>query len=568
MTLKRILIAAIAVVMLGSCNKKLDELLVNPNGPTPEQANSDLYLPVVQSSFVGVYNSASSFGQELTRMLVMYGPTYNQAYSPNSFDGVWNTAYTGLFKHANALIPVATAEKKFVSAGMAKLMKAYAMMTLVDMFGDVPYSKANLGSAETNPPVDKASDVYGAAIKLLQEVADTLDRVAAGTLAHGAYPGFNDNFFGVTNAAGARRWATQAKLLLIRAYMTTRRVDSGAKGKIEALLADPFVAASWASSAQDFEFKYSNKQANPNSRHPAYNGNYTQTGNAGDYIGTHILWAMGIDKGSFSNNEASNRSDPRMRYYFYRQQTNYGNVNSQTVSCSVAPPPAQYPATMPFCLIGVAGYWGRDHGDNSGIPPDGNFRTTWGIYPAGGDFDVNQGTRVSLNRGGQGAGIMPIWQSAFTHFLRAEAVLTLGVAGDAREILESGVRASIAKVMAFPGTIGVSVDPNFVPTATKVNDYVAKVLARYDAATTNDARLEVVMNEWYIALWGNGFDAHNNYRRTGMPSNFQLAKLPAPGPYIRSFLYPSNFINLNQSAPPQQAIDKKVFWDTNPTVLK
>jgi hypothetical protein len=451
---------------------------------------------------------------------------------------------------------------------MAKLMKAYAMMTLVDMFGDVPYSKANLGSAETNPPVDKASDVYGAAIKLLQEVADTLDRVAAGTLAHGAYPGFNDNFFGVTNAAGARRWATQAKLLLIRAYITTRRVDSGAKGKIEALLADPFVAASWASSAQDFEFKYSNKQANPNSRHPAYNGNYTQTGNAGDYIGTHILWAMGIDKGSFSNNELSNRSDPRMRYYFYRQQTNYGNVNSQTVSCSVAPPPAQYPATMPFCLIGVAGYWGRDHGDNSGIPPDGNFRTTWGIYPAGGDFDVNQGTRVSLNRGGQGAGIMPIWQSAFTQFLRAEAVLALGVAGDARALLESGVRASIAKVMAFPGTIGVSVDPNFVPTATKVNDYVAKVLARFDAATTNDERLNVVMNEWYIALWGNGYDAHNNYRRTGMPNNFQLAKLPDPGPYIRSFLYPSNFINLNQSAPPQQAIDKKVFWDTNPTVLK
>jgi hypothetical protein len=112
------------------------------------------------------------------------------------------------------------------------------------------------------------------------------------------------------------------------------------------------------------------------------------------------------------------------------------------------------------------------------------------------------------------------------------------------------------------------VDPNFVPTATKVNDYVAKVLARFDAATTNDERLNVVMNEWYIALWGNGYDAHNNYRRTGMPNNFQLAKLPDPGPYIRSFLYPSNFINLNQSAPPQQAIDKKVFWDTNPTVLK
>ena len=568
MTFKRITIAALAVVMLGGCTKKLDELLVNPNGPTPEQANADLYLPVVQSSFVGVYNSASSFGMQLTRMLVMYGPTYNQAYSPNSFDGVWNTAYTGLFKHANALIPVATAEKKFVQAGMAKLMKAYAMMTLVDMFGDVPYSKANLGSDETNPPIDKAQDVYGAAIKLLQEVADTLDRVASGTLAHGTYPGFIDNFYGASNAAGARRWATQAKLLLIRAYMTTRRVDTGAKGKIEALMADPFVVASISSSAQDFEFKYSTKQANPNSRHPYYVSNYDATGNASDYIGTHLMWAMGIDKGTFSNNEALNRSDPRMRYYFYRQRTNYGNVNSQTVSCSVAPPPGQYPAWMPFCLIGVAGYWGRDHGDNSGIPPDGNFRTTWGIYPAGGEFDVNQNTSVSLNRGGQGAGIMPIWQSAFTEFLRAEAVLSLGVAGDAKALLESAVRKSIAKVVGFPATLGLAVNPAFVPTQTRIDEYVAKVAARYDAAATNNDKLEVVMNEWYIALWGNGYDAHNNYRRTGMPGNFQLAKLPAPGPYIRSFLYPSNFVNLNQSAPPQQAIDKKVFWDTNPAVLK
>jgi hypothetical protein len=450
---------------------------------------------------------------------------------------------------------------------MAKLMKAYTMMTLVDMFGDVPYTQANLGIDNTNPGVDKGADVYSAAIKLLQEVADTLDRVAAGTLAHGAYPGFTDNFYGASSAAGARRWATQAKLLLIRAYMTTRRVDAGAKGKIEALLADPFVAAS-STSAQDFEFKYSTKQANPNSRHPRYNGNYSPTGNAGDYIGTHILWAMGIDKGSFSSNETLNRSDPRMRYYFYRQRTNYGSVNSQTVSCSVAPPPAQFPAWMPFCLIGVGGFWGRDHGDNSGIPPDGNLRTTWGLYPAGGEFDVNQGTSVALNRGGQGAGIMPIWQSAYTQFLLAEAVLTMGVTGNARTFLENGVRQSIAKVVGFPATLGLAVDPTFVPTTTKINDYVTKVLARYDAATTNEARLNVVMNEWYIALWGNGADAHNNYRRTGYPDNFQLAKLPAPGPYIRSYLYPSNFINLNKNAPAQQAIDKKVFWDTNPTVLK
>jgi len=173
MTLKKIYIFALSVILLGSCAKQLDELLVNPNGPTPESANADLYLPVVQSNFVGVFSTASSFGQQLTRQIVMYGPTYNQAYSPNSFDGVWSSAYTGVFKHANILIPVATSQKKFVQAGMAKVMKAYTMMTLVDMFGDIPYTEANLGIDNTNPAVSKGSEVYAAAIKLLQEVSDT-----------------------------------------------------------------------------------------------------------------------------------------------------------------------------------------------------------------------------------------------------------------------------------------------------------------------------------------------------------------------------------------------------------
>ncbi|MFM1794707.1 MAG: hypothetical protein RL642_1092, partial [Bacteroidota bacterium] len=170
--------------------------------------------------------------------------------------------------------------------------------------------------------------------------------------------------------------------------------------------------------------------------------------------------------------------------------------------------------------------------------------------------------------GGLGAGIQPIWQASFSEFLRAEAVLTLGIAGDARAFLEAGVRKSISKVIGFPATIGYTVNPAVVPSAATIDAYVTKVLTAYDAAATNSEKLNVVMKEWYIALWGNGADANNNYRRTGMPNNFQFAKLPDVGPYIRSFLYPSTFINLNKNAPAQNAIDKKVFWDTNPAVLK
>jgi len=546
MKLKKIILMMLVFATIGSC-KKFDSMLNNPNSPSPESASADLYLIQAQLAFSGFFNTASSFGTEVCRQIVMYGPRYDNAYSPTSFDGIWTTAYTSVLKHTNALMPVAEQQKKYVNLGMAKIMKAYTLMTLVDMFGNIPASEANLGAENTNPAPQSGKDVYASAIALLDEAIADLGKLP------GAYPGNQDLFYGASNATGANRWKTLAKTLKLRAYVTTRLADPTAKAKIDALLTENDLIDT---QAEDFEFKFSTKQANPNSRHPRYNGNYSATGTAGDYIGTWFMWTMVQEKGTGANN------DPRTRYYFYRQRTNYAAANEQSVSCIVAPPPPHYPAGMPFCLL-ISGYWGRDHGDNTGIPPDGNLRTTVGIYPAGGDFDANQGVSVGLNRGGQGAGIHPIWLSTYTEFLKAEAALILTTAGNPRTLLESGVRKSMAKVISFPATINVTVDPTLVPDAARIDGYVAKVLALYDAATTNADKMEVIMKEYYIALWGNGVDIWNNYRRTGKPGNMQPTIDANPGSFTRSMLYPSVFVNRNVNAQPK-TVDVQVFWDTNP----
>jgi hypothetical protein len=220
---------------------------------------------------------------------------------------------------------------------------------------------------------------------------------------------------------------------------------------------------------------------------------------------------------------------------------------------------------MPYCTT-LQGYWGRDHGDNSGIPPDGNLRTTVGIYPQGGQFDANQGTSVALNLGGQGAGIQPIWQSAFTEFIKAEAALTLGTNGNPKTLLENGIRRSMAKVSGFPAVIGAAtaVPATFAMTQARIDGYVTKVLASYDAATTNDARLQIIGKEYWMALWGNGLDAYNLYRRTGKPGDMQLTISPNPGAYTRSMFYPANYVNLNKNATQKAGVNVQVFWDNNP----
>lgn len=554
---KKIIYSVLAAASLTACTKvedKFNSQLDNPNIPRPDAANADLYLTNIQFGFNGVFATASAFGAQLSRMENFSGATYLNGYTPQSYDGIWGTAYTNVFKNANALIPIAEQQKKFVNVGMAKIIKAYTMMTLVDMFGDIPSSEANLGITNTNPKVDKGDVVYAAAIKLLDEAIADLGKTS------GSYPGKLDIYYNASDANGAKRWVTLAKTLKLRAFMTTRLVDASAKTKIDALLTENDLIDT---PAEDFEFKYSSKQANPNSRSGKYNGNYSSTGSAGSYISTFYAWTLVQEKGNFSNIPANDRSDPRTRFYFYRQRTNFADANQNSLSCSVSPFPGHWPAGTPFCSL-IAGYWTRDHGDNSGIPPDGPTRTTYGVYPAGGDFDAGQGTSVSLNRGGQGAGIEPVWQSSFTDFLKAEGALKLGTAGNARALLESGVRKSVDKVVAFPSTISVAVPATLLPDAAKKDAYVVKVLALYDAATTDDQRLEVIMKEYYIALWGNGLDAYNNYRRTGRPANMQPTLNANPGEFVRSHLYPSDFVNLNQNAVQKSGVGVRVFWDNNP----
>jgi hypothetical protein len=242
--------------------------------------------------------------------------------------------------------------------------------------------------------------------------------------------------------------------------------------------------------------------------------------------------------------------------------------------------PAHYEAIsedMPYCMGSYSqSYFGRDHMNGSGIPPDQQYRTVFGLYPAGGKFDngIRDGGVENLGTDGAlGAGILPIWQASFTHFILAEAALTLGTNGDARALLSDGIDLSISRTKAFESLVDgaevlstvpslVTVEDTFVPDSldTQYRDFV---LAEYDAAASDDERLAIVAREYMIALWGNGIDAYNLYRRTCFPANIQPAIDPNPGPFIRSALYPAVHVQRNLNATQKESFTEPVFWDTN-----
>lgn len=555
-TINKIILTGVVFALIIAGCKKFDGKLVDPNLPAPETANIDLYLNHVQLAFSNIFvrtgqldnlPGLSEIGEEMTRMEVMRSRTYRDVYGPTAFDANWRLAYQDIFKNINTMIPLAQKSNKFIHTGMAKLIKAYTAATLVDYFGDVPYKEANLGIDNTNPKADGGKEIYDSVFALLDGAIADFNKVTTLT----SLPS-NDLFYGGNATAKAASWRRAAKTIKLKLLNQVRLVDNTAKSKIDALLADGELINN---DAQAFVFRYSSRALNPNSRHPKYNVYYTDNG-ATDYIGNHFMYLVYAEKGL--------GLDPRWRYYFFRQIGNVTTLPSSTLECAGSAAPPHYPATVPYCYANISGFYGRDHGNDRGIPPDGFQRTIWGVYPCGGKFDNDERAKISgSSDGAQGQGILPLWQPCFTDFVRAEAALKLGTAGNPRTLLESAVRKSITTVVAYPGTIGVTIPAARIPSAAAIQAYIDKVLQLYDAASDDNGRLNVIMKEYYIACWGNGIEAFNNYRRTGMPLDMQPNLNPSPGPFMRSLFYPATFADRNQNVIQKTNTNVKVFWDNN-----
>lgn len=568
---KKIALAMIVLSMAACAD--LDELLINPNGVDPSQADAVSLYNSVQLGFRNVAYSGAvyNFTTGLSRMEAETGGfTYVATHAPTEFSGLWSAAYAGLFPDIDAYIAIAEPLGLDAEVASCKIMKAYSLLMMVDLFDDIPLSQAGMGGADTpntTPTADSGEEVYAAANTLLDEA------IAALASGEGFASAAFDNFYGGT----AADWSKVASTLKLRTAVTTK-LAGGTGAQVNALVdgGDLIVA-----NGDNFEWTYGTNRANPNNRHPFYNNSYEN--NDGAYMSNWYMWLLAESKGFV---------DPRTRYYFFRQETDLESIYSdldganafdciltQVPDVDFIPP--HYEAVspdMPYCLGSYdLSYFGRDHLNGSGIPPDGAIRTVYGLYPAGGKFDNDIDNGDIQNAGTDGAlgeGVAPIWQASWTHFQLAEAVLTMGANGDARQLLEDGIKLSQERVRSFEDKVDGNRILATVPTIVTVADtyvadslwteYVDFVMAEYDAAGSDDDRMAVVAREYLIALWGNGIEGYNLYRRTCLPANLQPSIDPAAGnPFIRSALYPATHVNLNQNITQKENITTPVFWDTN-----
>lgn len=213
---KNILIASLMILFVG-CSDFLD---VNENPNDPTVSTPSVTLPVAQQSFLSlnatsmnylgnfiVDNWAVPAGWSAMEELIQYRVT-NSFYASifeNSYQSIFkNLTYIENYDNKNELY---SAYHVIVAA-----IKGFQYQYLVDLYGDVPYSEANMRAKNTTPKYDKAEDVYKAVIESLTK---------AGTLATKMpkvfeKPGTQDIIFGGDMAKWAQFINTIKLRMLIR----------------------------------------------------------------------------------------------------------------------------------------------------------------------------------------------------------------------------------------------------------------------------------------------------------------------------------------------------------------
>ncbi len=556
MKIKNIISVKLAVLTfvaftISSCS--LFDIDINEDPNNPSTAAPNLLLTNIQIGLMT--NLAANEGDASTFMGLM-GTQALSRYdlNNNSYSGLWDDMYTGPLKDLEGLIAASQESPHYL--GIAQTLKAIGFSTMVDLFGDVPYSEALKGDALdkiTNPKFDKDADIYADCIKLLDE--------AIANFAKGSPVKVDGDLIYSGNIAS---WTKAAKTVKLKLLMTGRKGLANSTASINSLIqAGGFISTA----TEDMNFRYSK---DPTSiRHPYYTGAYT----GGEFDYTYLCHEILV--------EGLVDEDPRWPFQFRRQSKTILDSND----------PTQF-NTQPCsggqsCIYGyvvnnknvidrlytnkglsfgdaekafLAGVFGRDRGDGDGIPSDGSFRTIPGVYPCGGFYDVaNPG--VPAANAAPGGGIYPYLTGVNTSYYLIEAMLELGAAGDPRAEFDKAMRNHISRVINF----GMATDPNSVrPTDAAINKYVTLWLDKYDNAGSNTAKLNVVMKQLWFSSVGNGYEIYNAFRRTGLPTNIQehvegtIRGFPLRLPYPQTELT----LNPNAAAYKDVAFDKApIFWD-------
>ena len=239
--LKYLVLGCLSIGFLVSCESFLaDDINANPNKPNSVPVSA--MLPNIEIRLVDVYGGDTSrfnslISQQVEGVARQWSSFNNYSgLTPNRFNTAWNNYYENILIEVNNMIALADDLGYNHYVGIGKVVKAFSLMIMTDLWGDIPYSEAavlypNAADAELilNPSFDSRASIYTEVFTLLNE-ANILLSGPNGGLAVGS----DDVIYGGNTA----KWLKAIKAIEARGHLHQGN-DSQALAAAKASFASP-----------------------------------------------------------------------------------------------------------------------------------------------------------------------------------------------------------------------------------------------------------------------------------------------------------------------------------------
>ncbi len=423
-------------------------------------------------------------------------------------------AYTGVIKPLVQIISIIKDDPTSKNLyDMVRIWKAFAFMTLVDTYGDVPYSEAGKAYLEgiSYPKYDKMADIYA-------DLYTELKTATADLSASNEYVP-SDLFFGGPSGTideQVAHWKKIGYSLMLRLGMRYSKIDVA---KAASIAQEAFAGGVILSNSDNVVVTQYNGTVP--------NGFSNLQRNISPYF--YYLAEPFV-------NQLKSTNDPRLKYI----GASYANPTTITTT----------PDTT------TANQYGFPVGYDAV-----SFLTAPGSRGAkGGGLNYTQ-----LNYQVMVSTVAPALfiTNAQTQLLLAEAKFRGWITGGltAQQYYEAGVRAAMDDWNLFPGTFSPAVSD-----AEKDNYLLGPEVAYNDANA-----LELINTQYWICSITNGPEGFANWRRSGFPAllrNTYNDDLVPGGGFVRRMSYPdaekaSNADNYNEAVASMggDGLTQRVFWD-------
>ncbi|MEO6230274.1 MAG: SusD/RagB family nutrient-binding outer membrane lipoprotein [Ferruginibacter sp.] len=513
--INRLIIPLVLIICIASCTKGFEEKNRNPYGITSIDPGL-LFTGAERNMNVGSWDGEQTIVQQYVNAYnagATAGFQFNLDVDGYSNDR-WNGVYPNVVKPLVQIISIIKddpAKKNLYD--MVRIWKAFAFMTLVDTYGDVPYTDAGKAYLESisYPKYDKAADIYADLYTELKTATADLS-VSNGYVA-------SDLFFGGASGTVTTQVAHWKKIgysLMLRLGMRYSKIDAT---KAASIAKEAFAGGVILSNSDNVVVTQYNGTVP--------NGFSNLQRNISPYF--YYLAEPFV-------NQLKSTADPRLKYIgaSYANPTTITSTRDTTLA-------NQYGFPVGYDAV--------------------SFLTAPGSRGAkGGGLNYTQ-----LNYDVMVSTVAPALfiTNSQTQLLLAEATFRGWITGGltAQQYYEAGVRAAMDEWKLFPGTFSPAVSD-----AEKDNYLLQPAIAYNDANA-----LKLINTQYWIECITNGAEGFANWRRSGFPvllRNTYNDDLVPGGGFVKRMSYPdvekaSNAANYAAAAASMggDGLTQRVFWD-------